>query len=880
MFACMHSVSIGLNFFESIFKYTSSAKNNKTYSHNFLLEKECYQTITGSITNELSKEPIYKAIVTLYKDGEAIKNLRVNDDGKYSFNIKCNTNYYIIASKLNYINDLYEFTTSKKENTQFKYDFKLEPECIQTINGTILNKVTKEPLGAQLKLYLNNVKVQTITVNNDGKYAIQFQCTTNYKIVASKQNYFEDSYNFLTDYIENKQQDYFHLKKNLFLEPDECFQVVSGQVLEKNSNKIIPNAILSLIFQNQEIKTFQTNNDGSFYFNVKCNLVYELKAAKNDFNSTLISYKSSAIKDEKQTQNIYIEEEQCKQTLYGIVVDQTTKKPLHKTQIILLNNLEEIAQTTTDYKGVFSFNVSCETSYTLETKNPGYNSKTITFSTSEIKDLSISQSLELAPLVCIQTITGTVIDNSTKLPLINCQIILLNDSNEIKKTTTDLNGGFLFDLNCENHYKIIANNSAYKSETILFTTDKTRNSKNDLQIKLIPLDCNQIVKGTIFDKNTKLPLGNTQIILLNDLKEINKIITDINGTFSLKINCDSNYHIVAKNSNYQSETVYFSTNNKRDSEIIQSIELNPFECKQTVTGIIRDEVSKKPLPNTTITLYKDNKVIKTNTVGDDGIYEFELECSSTYKLTIFKNNNLETFKLKTAIENKRTLTLHIEIEPLICKQHINGIIKEHITDNAIPNATVILTNNSKQISETTSDSNGAFYFEIDCNKPYLVSAEKSSYTKSTNKVFSTNKLSLPHNIILTLEPIIEFIEIKGIKYIETKEILFDLDEFKILNEEKIELNKVVYNMNQNPAIIIEVNYHTDSRGPDEYNMQLTINRAYTTKNYLVSKGIDPSRIIANGYGESRLLNKCTNNVKCTNEEHSINRRTEFKVINK
>ncbi len=131
---------------------------------------------------------------------------------------------------------------------------------------------------------------------------------------------------------------------------------------------------------------------------------------------------------------------------------------------------------------------------------------------------------------------------------------------------------------------------------------------------------------------------------------------------------------------------------------------------------------------------------------------------------------------------------------------------------------------------------------------------------------------------MVLEPIIQFKEKNGIKYIETKPIVFELDEYEIINEAKKELNKVVYNMNQNPKIKIEINYHTDSRGPDAYNLKLTINRANATKDYLISKGINVSRIKANGYGETRLLNKCKNNVKCSDAEHAINRRTEFIAI--
>ena len=84
-----------------------------------------------------------------------------------------------------------------------------------------------------------------------------------------------------------------------------------------------------------------------------------------------------------------------------------------------------------------------------------------------------------------------------------------------------------------------------------------------------------------------------------------------------------------------------------------------------------------------------------------------------------------------------------------------------------------------------------------------------------------------------------------------------------------------------PSIVIKIESHTDSRGNDEYNMILSDNRAKSTYNYIISKGIDPARIESvKGYGESQLRNKCSNGVECTEEEHQLNRRSDFIVVKK
>lgn len=110
-------------------------------------------------------------------------------------------------------------------------------------------------------------------------------------------------------------------------------------------------------------------------------------------------------------------------------------------------------------------------------------------------------------------------------------------------------------------------------------------------------------------------------------------------------------------------------------------------------------------------------------------------------------------------------------------------------------------------------------------------------------------------------------------------ILWDLNSAKLRMEAKKEIDVVLLSLLQTePDVSIELASHTDSRGSDEYNLALSQRRANSIKNYLVSKGISASRIVSKGYGESRLLNNCSNGVQCTEAEHRINRRTEYRVL--
>ncbi|SDX40122.1 Carboxypeptidase regulatory-like domain-containing protein [Lutibacter oricola] len=944
----------------------TSGIDNNTLNINFELNPTCFQSISGVITNELSKEKIEDANVTLQLDGEDIESVKTKSDGAYSFAIKCNTNYNIIVSKDNFIKDFYGFTSTKNNSDSSSHNFILEPECIQTISGNLLNKVTKEPLSGEIKLYLNNIETETIKVNNNGKYSLKFQCTTNYRIVATKPNFKEDSYYFLTDFIENKQPDYYNLKKDLLLEPNECFQVVFGKVLNKNTEQIIPNSTVSLLYQGHEIKTFQTNNDASFLFNIKCGLAYELTSSNTEMNASSITFKASNKKNDKLNKDIYLEEKDCNQTINGIVVNQNSKEPISNATITLFEGTSEKNKITTDTNGTYSFKVNCETSYKITTSNAEFNSNEISFTTNKKRDNAISKNIELKPLDCNQTISGIVVNQNSKEPISNATITLFEGTSEKNKITTDTNGTYSFKVNCETSYKITTSNAEFNSNEISFTTNKKRDNAISKNIELKPLDCNQTISGIVVNQNSKEPISNATITLFEGTSEKNKITTDANGTYSFKVNCETSYKITTSNAEFNSNKISFTTNKKRDNTVSKNIELKPLDCNQTisgivvnqnskkpisnatitlfegiseknkittdangkfsftascntkysinaiadnytlntkvittnterdhnnsvkielsekecnqkVSGIIRDKESKKPLANTTITLYQNNQIIASQTVGNDGVYQFPLECSSTYKLSVFKNNNLESFRLKTAQQHNRTLTLHFDIEAPACMQFINGYVLENISNNPIPNAKVSLLNYSKQIKNVITDSNGAFYFQIDCNTTYSIIAEKLNYTKAQKNLVSTSTISHPHKMDLVIEPIVKISEKNGIQYIETNPILFELDEYEITNEVKAELNKIIFNMNQNPAIKIEVNYHTDSRGPDKYNLELTKNRANATKDYLISKGIESNRIISNGFGETKLLNNCSNNVKCTELQHSKNRRTEFIV---
>ena len=126
--------------------------------------------------------------------------------------------------------------------------------------------------------------------------------------------------------------------------------------------------------------------------------------------------------------------------------------------------------------------------------------------------------------------------------------------------------------------------------------------------------------------------------------------------------------------------------------------------------------------------------------------------------------------------------------------------------------------------------------------------------------------------LIVIEPII-----LG-KAIKIENIYFDLNKYNIRPDAAVELNKIVKLLNENPDIIIELSSHTDASGSDASNMTLSDSRAKSSAAYIIANGISAERITGKGYGESKLVNRCTNGVKCSEKENQQNRRTEFQVI--
>src|SRR5690606_34953517 len=113
---------------------------------------------------------------------------------------------------------------------------------------------------------------------------------------------------------------------------------------------------------------------------------------------------------------------------------------------------------------------------------------------------------------------------------------------------------------------------------------------------------------------------------------------------------------------------------------------------------------------------------------------------------------------------------------------------------------------------------------------------------------------------------------------ELENIYYDFDKYNIRPDAAAILDELVRTMRDNPTLKIELTSHTDSRGSNAYNEVLSQRRAQSAVDYLVSRGIARERMVAKGYGETRLVNDCADGVPCSHEAHQLNRRTEVTVL--
>jgi len=215
-----------------------------------------------------------------------------------------------------------------------------------------------------------------------------------------------------------------------------------------------------------------------------------------------------------------------------------------------------------------------------------------------------------------------------------------------------------------------------------------------------------------------------------------------------------------------------------------------------------------------------------------------------------------------------------------CKQLVKGVVRDKDTNEPIPGASVELINESGKIMNTvTSNENGEYIFEVECEKNYSLRGSKQDYEDDVQSFRTTAVNNEEQNVDLFLKNLMALP-----CEIVINPIFFDFDKWNIRTDSKYDLENIVDVMRAYPDMKITIESHTDRRGTLKYNDKLSDRRANSTKDYIISRGIAAERIVsATGYGERRkLISDEEIDAMSTREEkeaaHQKNRRSHFRIV--
>jgi outer membrane protein OmpA-like peptidoglycan-associated protein len=258
-------------------------------------------------------------------------------------------------------------------------------------------------------------------------------------------------------------------------------------------------------------------------------------------------------------------------------------------------------------------------------------------------------------------------------------------------------------------------------------------------------------------------------------------------------------------------------------------------------------------------LSKDSDAVNVGAPVNSEKDDFSFTYNSTKKIGFFSSN-------RTGIDD-------IYIADPICGVQAIAIIKDAKSGLVIEEAKVVLVDEKeKVVSNLHTVSNGSAVFGVNCNKLYNFQVSKQGYENAVGVVAKTDGGEVI--VEIKMQPILPIITENEVIL---QPIFFEYNKSNITQQGATELDKLVQVMSEYPNMVIFAKSHTDSRGSDKYNLNLSNRRAKSTVQYLVSKGIAKDRISGQGFGESEPKVVCEN---CTEDEHAQNRRSEFLIVKK
>ena len=358
------------------------------------------------------------------------------------------------------------------------------------------------------------------------------------------------------------------------------------------------------------------------------------------------------------------------------------------------------------------------------------------------------------------------------------------------------------------------------------------------------------------------------------------------------------------------KTGYFSSDRKRgeDDDIYRfsrEAGTSSYDCREMTVNIF-DPETKEPVADTNVEINPDGGTSEKKKTDKNGILKFCIEQNLDYSMKIGKEGYITNFigystkgeaddepsRLEVPLMKVQIVEPEPEpqavIEKVVVpassapvykpesltkkKSLLKGIVKTEVEKTPIEGVLVTFKNdcdNSTQQVMTGPD--GVYAFNMTDGCDYTLEVSKDGYGTNVNKIKKVKK-GKAKEISLGLGLF------KEGDLITMDNIYYDSNKAGIRKDAARELDKLVATLQKFPSMVIELGSHTDSRGEAQDNVNLSEKRAQVAVDYIAKKGIDKSRMLAKGYGESDLVNTCMDGVSCTEAEHQKNRRTTVKII--
>lgn len=267
-----------------------------------------------------------------------------------------------------------------------------------------------------------------------------------------------------------------------------------------------------------------------------------------------------------------------------------------------------------------------------------------------------------------------------------------------------------------------------------------------------------------------------------------------------------------------------------------------------------------------------------NSPYDDFTYGINLETKKGY----FSSNREGNDDLYGFTENK-PVDFSFDIKPTI-----SGKIKDSVTGIPIADVTIeVYDSEYNKVGTHYTDREGKYTLSLAPFQNHTLVYKKVGLIEGTVSIPMLQQLEKREISPDLYNEMEVFVDNKRVvlkegddltKKLQLNPIYFDYEGSKIRESSTAELDKIVALLKERPNISLQVNSHTDSRGRDEFNLRLSKQRAAATVDYIVKRGIAKERVTGEGFGETMLINHCTNGVKCSEKEHELNRRSEFIII--